>query len=88
MTIDFLRGAVAMGFLVASGFFFRFWRRSHDRLFAMFAGAFLLLALNRILLDVLHEQEEYSLSPYLVRLLAFALILIAVVDKNLRKTNE
>ena len=73
-----------MGFLVASGFFLRFWQESRDRLFALFAGAFLLLAVNRVLL-VMFQAQESNLAPYVLRLLAFLLILTAIVDKNLRK---
>lgn len=72
-----------MGFLVAAGFFLRFWRESRERLFLLFAGAFCLLGVNRIV-TVLLQQEE-SLVPYVVRLLAFLLILLAILDKNLRK---
>ena len=85
MTIEFLRGAVGMGLLVAAVFFLRFWRESRDRLFVLFAGAFLLLAVNRVLLVLLRDWEEGTLVPYVVRLLAFLLILAAIVDKNLRK---
>lgn len=83
---DFIRGAVAMGFLIISAFFLRFWRQSRDRLFALFAVAFILLATNRILLTIFHEDREYSPTLYIVRLLAFLIILLAIVDKNLRKT--
>lgn len=83
---DFIRGAVAMGFLVASAFFFRFWRESRDRLFALFALAFLLICTNRILLMAMHEDHENSPALYLVRLLAFLIILTAIIDKNLRRT--
>lgn len=75
-----------MGFLVAGGFFFRFWRESRDRLFAWFALAFLLLASNRLLLVLLREEREASLAPYVVRLLAFIIIMYAIVDKNVRRT--
>jgi hypothetical protein len=86
MTHDFILGAVAMGFLIAAVFFFRFWRESRDRLFALFASAFLLLAFNRVLLVILHEDQEVSLAPYIIRLLAFIVILAAILDKNLRRT--
>lgn len=82
----FLKGAVAMGFLAASLFFLRFWKESRDRLFVLFAWAFALLAINRVLLVMLQEREEITLFPYVVRLLAFAIILVAILDKNLRRT--
>lgn len=83
---DFARGAIAMGLLVAAVCFLRFWRETRDRLFGFFAGAFLLLALNRVFLIALNEQQENSLLPYGVRLLAFLLILVAIADKNWRRT--
>ena len=42
--VDYLAGAVTLGFFVAAAFFLRFWRRTHDRLFLAFAAAFVLLA--------------------------------------------
>lgn len=83
---DFMRGAIAMGFLVAAGFFFRFWRESQDRLFAYFAAGFFLLAMNRPLLAVLDVEHNANLEPYLVRLLAYVIIVAGIVDKNLRRT--
>lgn len=85
MNYDFLMGAVAMGFATASLFFLRYWKETRDRFFAMFALALFVLAVNRVLLVLLHEREEYTLVPYLVRLLAFVLILAAILDKNLRR---
>jgi len=31
--IEFLAGAVTLGYLIAAGFFWRFWRKTADRLF-------------------------------------------------------
>ena len=50
--LDFLSGAITLGFAVVSLFFFRFWKRTDDALFASFGAAFLLLALNRALLSL------------------------------------
>lgn len=83
MSRDFFAGLIAMGFLVAAAFFFRFWRESRDRLFAFFALAFLLMALAR---PMLAANEDSSVGPYFIRLASFALILVGVVDKNLRRT--
>jgi hypothetical protein len=80
MTGIFLFGAIFMGFALAGLFFFRFWRRTGDRLFLMFALAFGLLALERLALAFVFSGNE--LKVYLFRLAAFALILIAVVQKN------
>ena len=82
---QFLLGAVAMASLVAAAFFWRFWRQTHDRFFMLFAAAFLLEAINRTTLAAIGSvTEEQEPLFYLVRLFSFVLILIAVVDKNLR----
>jgi hypothetical protein len=82
---QFLLGAVAMASLVAAAFFWRFWRHTHDRFFMLFAAAFLLEAINRTTLAAIGSvTEEQEPLFYLVRLFSFVLILIAIVDKNLR----
>ena len=80
--IDFLAGAVTMGCIVASAFFVRFWRKTADRLFLAFAAAFGLLALNQILAAILEAGDERTPFVYVLRVLAFILILLAIVDKN------
>ena len=77
-----LSGLVVMGDLVAALFFVRFWRRSTDPLFAIFAGAFLLLALGQALLALGDVPAEERSWIYLVRLAAFTLIIAGVVHKN------
>ena len=83
LLIDFLSGAVTLGLLVAATFFLRFWRRTHDRLFISFAAAFVLLALNQVLAAFLGAGDELTPYTYVLRVLGFVLILIAIVDKNL-----
>jgi hypothetical protein len=80
--IDFLSGAVTLGFLVAGMFFLRFWRRTHDRLFLAFAAAFVLLALNQVLAAFLGAGDELTPYTYVLRVLGFILILLAIIDKN------
>lgn len=81
--IDFLAGAVTVGYLVAAGFFVRYFRTTGERLFCIFAIAFALLALNQALAYVLAVVSEPSSFVYGLRALAFLLILVAIVDKNL-----
>jgi hypothetical protein len=81
--VSFVGGALAMGYLAAGLFFLRFWRQSHDRLFAVFAVSFFLLALHRVLLALIEEPANTTWL-YLMRLAAFLLILGAIVDKNRR----
>ena len=79
----FLSGAVTMGFLVACLFFLRFWRRTADRFFLAFAVAFFLLALNQGLAQWIGAADERVGYTYLLRVLAFAIILGAIAAKNL-----
>jgi hypothetical protein len=79
---EVLSGAMIMGCLVAALFFLRFWKRTRDRLFAMFAAAFAMMAVNRFILSALAEESEMRMPVYIARLLAFVLILGAIIDKN------
>jgi len=78
----FISGLLVAGYAVAGLFFLRFWRRSRDRLFAWFAAAFWLLGAQRAALAALDRGAPETTWLYGVRLLAFLLILAAVVDKN------
>jgi zinc transporter ZupT len=81
--IDFLAGAVTLGFAVAAVLFLRFWRRTADRLFLAFAAAFVLLALNQVLAAALEFGDERTPYVFSLRVLGFLLILWAIIDKNL-----
>ncbi len=81
--VNYLAGAVTLGYLVASMFFLRFWRRTGDRLFLAFAFAFALLALNQIFATFIGAGDENVVYAYVLRVLGFMLILAAIVDKNL-----
>lgn len=78
----FLSGAVTFGFAVAGLFFLRFWRRTHDELFLIFAIAFWMLGLCQALLALTNIPLEERSWLYLIRLAAFVLILIAIWRKN------
>jgi hypothetical protein len=75
-------GAIAMASFVATLFFLRFWRDTHDRFFLVFAIAFFIDALSRVALGLTSISEEHEPFFYLVRLVTFGLIIIAIVDKN------
>lgn len=80
--LDFLTGSIAMGYFVGGLFFLKFWRKTHDRLFAIFAGAFFILCFQRIAFLIIESSGEHAIFLYIVRLIAFILILAAIVDKN------
>jgi hypothetical protein len=80
--IDFLSGAVTLGFIFAGLFFLRFWRKTGDALFIAFALAFWLLGLAQALLALTDVPLEERSWLYLIRLAAFVLILFAIARKN------
>ena len=80
----FLWGAEAMASLTAALLFLRFWRLTRDRLFTFFSLAFCSLALNWIVLAVDNAPAEEHHYVYLLRLAAFMLIIIGIIDKNRR----
>ena len=71
-----------MGYIVVGLFFLKFWKQSRDRLFSLFALAFFILAGQRLALALTTQNSEGNVFLYLVRLLAFLLILVAIIDKN------
>jgi hypothetical protein len=80
--MSFLQGAITMGFAVAGLFFFRFWRDTLDRLFLFFALSFWLQAVTRIGLSLVGHPDERAYW-YLVRLIAFLLIAVAIAIKSM-----
>ena len=85
MSVEFLWGALAMGCAVAGLYFLRSWRDTRDRLFALFAIAFWVLGANWVSLDLFLPGEETRHYFFVVRLIAFGFIAVAVVDKNRRR---
>ena len=78
----FISGALAAGYCVAALYFVKFWRQTRDRLFGLFAAAFVLLFLQRVALALATDFLANPVWYYVIRLLAFALIIVAIVDKN------
>ena len=82
---EFFSGFLAAGFLVCALFFFRFWSRSKDGLFFAFGLAFGLLAIQQILGVFLGLPEEERSWIYLLRLLAFSILIVAILRKNMAR---
>lgn len=78
-----LEGAVSMTSLIAALFFLRFWTRTRDEFFLLFAAAFVIDAGSRFVLASVSVSDQPS-EPfyYLPRLVMFGLIIAAVVRKN------
>jgi len=79
---EFLSGMAGALSLVAGLFFLRFWRKTRDRFFAFFAASFWLMALHRIVNLHMRDNNENLVAVYSIRLIAFVLILVAIIDKN------
>jgi len=77
-----LAGALVFSYLVAAAHFLRFYRRTRDRLFLNFALAFTLFALDQLAISMPQLVDYTNGYEYLLRICGFALIIIAIVDKN------
>ncbi|MHB8914348.1 MAG: DUF5985 family protein [Thiobacillus sp.] len=81
---NILAGAIIMASLTIALFFLRFWKSTHDRFFLFFSISFALEALNRLLIQLTIQQDEQQPLIYLIRLVAYSLILVAILQKNKR----
>ncbi len=79
------RGALVACCWVAGLFFFRFFRSTGDRLFLLFAASFWIFSLNWLGVALLGGPPESRHLIYLLRLVAFGLILLGIWDKNRRE---
>jgi hypothetical protein len=78
---NFLMGAIAVAYATVSLFFARFWYRTGDRLFILFAISFGLLSAIRVGLFAFDDISEDHVL-YWLRFAAYVLILVAIIDKN------
>jgi uncharacterized membrane protein HdeD (DUF308 family) len=77
-----LMGMVAMASFVAMLFFLKFWRQTRDSFFLLFAAAFCIDAIGRLVLGVVQISNDAEPMAYLSRLVTFGLIVLAIVQKN------
>lgn len=78
----FVAGVLVMGYAVAALYFGRFYRVSGDRLFLFFSAGFALLAVQRLTLASAALLPLPLTAYYVLRLLAFVVILFGILDKN------
>jgi Ca2+/Na+ antiporter len=83
-----LLGGIMFGSVVASLFFLRFWKMTHDRLFLYFSLAFLTLAFSRMLMAFSEVFSDEHPAVYVVRLIAYGLIIFGILDKNIKKSRS
>lgn len=77
-----LSGAIGMASAVAGLFFLRFWRSTRDRFFLYFALSFWIEAANRVLIARAGMHHEVEPTYYVIRLVAYLLIVVAIAEKN------
>jgi hypothetical protein len=82
---SFISGAAALGYFAIGACFTRFARRTRVRLFQLFALAFFLLAIERLVLLLANPPHEFFAYVYLIRLAAFVVIIAAIIDQNRRR---
>lgn len=82
MLEGFLLGVIVTSSIVAAAFFWKFWRQTGDMLFLAFAAAFLVEGINRLSFLFIDSPNEGRPAIYVVRLVAFLLIVAAIVRKN------
>ncbi|HET7365013.1 MAG TPA: DUF5985 family protein [Burkholderiales bacterium] len=81
-----LGGIVTVGFILAAALFFQRAREAGDPLLPAFAAAFALLAVNQLLAIWLGDDHVNIGYVHLLRVIAFFLILGALVLRALRRT--
>lgn len=79
---QFLLGIIFTMSIIAAVYFFKFWRKTHDRFFLAFGAAFLIEGVNRLGFLFLETPNEGSPTIYTIRLMAFLLVLAAILSKN------
>jgi hypothetical protein len=77
-----LVGAIGMSSIVIGLFFLRFWKSTGDRFFLFFSTSFFLEGFNRIFSAFIGGPSDQGEVYYLIRLLSYVLILLAILDKN------
>jgi uncharacterized membrane protein HdeD (DUF308 family) len=83
---NFLYGAISMAAAIAALFFLRFYRRTGDRFCLYFFASFALESTSRLLAVLLQWGDQNSEWFYVLRVGAYGLILIAILDKNLPRS--
>jgi hypothetical protein len=84
----FLSGMVTAGFLIAAAFFFRFWRRTRDTLFAVLGVSFVLFALGQTASLSVDAPQDDRTVIFLLRLLGFVVLLAGILAKNMKRARQ
>lgn len=83
--IFLLTGAIVFASVLVGLVFLRFYLRTRDRFFFYFACSFWIEGMNRLYSAVTDSFYTDSFGSYVVRLIAYGLILVAIWEKNMPK---
>ena len=84
----FLDGGRVVFSLIIALCFLRLARATHDRLYHAFAASFVLMAVSSTAVGLGLATADWSAYAFLPRLLAFLVIIWAIVDKNRRAPKD
>lgn len=76
-------GGIVVAWAFAGLFFYRFWRRTSDRFFLYFAASLWIEAVSRLVLGLYPEVTDADPIAYVPRIVAYGLILLAILHKNM-----
>jgi hypothetical protein len=82
--LQFLYGGLTVMCVAVGLFFLRYWYLQRDRFFLWFMVAFWALAAGWGVHLVYATSSESGAHVYIFRLVAFLIIIIAIIDKNRR----
>lgn len=78
----FLLGGIALCYFAIGLFFLRYWRSTADRFFVFLMLSFWIEAANRVHMAFNAAWTEAAPANYLIRVISYGLILVAIWDKN------
>ena len=77
-----ISGALFASAMVVMLFFLHFYVETRDRLFLFFAVSFAALGIDWLLVAVFNPVQEEAPYYYLLRLVAFLVLIVGIYDKN------
>jgi hypothetical protein len=83
---EFISGALALGYFVIALYLYSFWKQQRIGLLAFFGVAFVLLSIERVVLLLISGHTEAVPFAYIIRLVAFVLIIAGIIVQNRRSS--
>jgi hypothetical protein len=84
--LQFLYGGLTIMCLAIGAFFLRYWHLQRDRFFVWFTIAFWCLGASWGVHLLIASSSETGPHVYVFRVVAFLLIIAAIIDKNRRSS--